>query len=180
MSSPETKEELRERVAQASAELSPALAGELVDEVARSFLALHLRDLPADAGTLWIVDFKANALEAVLNPWEPEIIGKQQSLDSGLISTVYFLERSVLESEARENPRFSPEIDSQMSKSTRSLVAAPVYVAERLCGVLSAVRFSGNGPFVQEHLEKQELAAEIMGRLLEASLVRMLCSRGNG
>lgn len=180
MRSPEFFVECRQMIAEAASVLKPEGVIQQLDEASRQFFELHLESLQADGGTLWIVVADEEALEAVFNPWEPKLIGQRQPLSSGLISLCFFLEHGIMENEVKSHQQHDPSIDRSTGKQTAALLAAPVHVADTLCGVWSAVRFAHSEQvlFPQEALMKHELAAVTLGRLIEISMVRRLISPG--
>jgi hypothetical protein len=147
------------------------------DEVAGLFTPLMaacfadmLGHVAADGGTLWWLGPGREALEAVYNPREPEIIGRRQPLVSGIVSLVLATGEPALVSTAAEHVRHSPAIDIALGKTTRGMIAVPFALAGTVCGVITAVRLSRDAPFTTADTAIVTHHATILGELLVAVL----------
>lgn len=151
-------------------EYTPMELASLADAAARDFLADLLRTLRAEGGTLWLRCPDAPALQAVLNPLEPEIIGRRQPLASGLIGLVFATGEGLLSVDVPEDARHSPLIDASLGRQTRSLMAVPFRVAGEEWGVLTAVRLANPSSFGQDDLHRLQRGSIVLARLMLQTL----------
>jgi hypothetical protein len=150
--------------------LRPAEVRELVSPLMADLLADTLKSISADGGTLWWRCPGEAFLEAVFNPFEPEITGKRQPLVSGIISLVVATSETVRVDAADSHHRHSSAIDSALGKSTQSMIAVPFRVRDRVCGVLTAVRLGEADPFGTGESSMIERQAAALAALLDAVL----------
>jgi|GEM_PF-2782273 len=113
------------------------------------------------------------ALVAAFNPVKGHvIIGKSQSLASGLISLAYKMESTVIVCNAAEDERHSKKVDMLTGNTTRSMIALPFTCGgERVRGVLSLVKLSTDAP---EFTHADEVYAQALGKLLAMSIEKSL------
>ncbi|MBL9181609.1 MAG: GAF domain-containing protein [Verrucomicrobiaceae bacterium] len=151
------------------------VAGCLDEGIATHFEAI-LRKTGADEGTLWLEDEKRQSLVAVYNPVKGHvIIGKSQSLASGLISLAYKMESAVIVCNAAEDERHSKKVDILTGNTTRSMIALPFPCGgERVRGVLSLVKLSKDAP---EFTNADEVCAQALGKLLAMSIEHHVAQR---
>ncbi len=128
----------------------------------------------ADGGTLWWLSPGRETLEAVFNPWEPEIIGKRQPLVSGIVSLVLGTGEAEVIADATRHARHSPAIDIMLGKITRSMIAVPFVVAGGTVGVISAVRWSRQAEFTGPDLAIINHHSEVIGDLLGTEITRRI------
>lgn len=150
--------------------LTPARLRRRIDPLVLGGLADMLCSLSADGGTLWWQDPQAAVLEAVFNPFEPEIEGKRQPLVSGVISLALATSEAVLVQLAESHESHSPAIDASLGKRTRSMIAVPVVILGRTYGVLTAVRFEESRSFTTNELTMVERQSQVMAALFIHSL----------
>jgi DNA-directed RNA polymerase specialized sigma24 family protein len=165
---------LRECVCRSMRLLAPAEVAGMFTPLMRACFADMLAHLGADGGTLWLRCPEGEALEAVYNPREPEIIGRRQPLLSGIISLVLATGEPLAVASAADHVRHSPAIDVALGKTTQAMLAVPFVVAGVSSGVLTAVRWSRESAFAAEDLTIVSHHAEILARLLEAALTERI------
>ncbi len=151
--------------------LRPAEMSELLTPLMADLFADCLRSIGADGGTLWWRCPGEALLEAVFNPLEPEIAGKRQPLVSGIISLALATSETIRVDAADSHRSHSPAIDAALGKSTRSMIAVPFRIRERVYGVLTAVRLGEGGPFGDREAGIVERQAAGMASLMESGLV---------
>ena len=98
----------------------------------------------------------------------------RQPLDAGLISTVYSSGQSLCENDLQSNRRHSPTLDQKLGVSTSAIVAAPVFAASHLVGVISAVHFDSERQFSLRDLEDFEFVAACTSKFLDAVVFQEL------
>jgi DNA-directed RNA polymerase specialized sigma24 family protein len=150
--------------------LRPMEVRELVSPLMSGLFSDTLRMISADGGTLWWRCPGEAFLEAVYNPFEPEIAGKRQPLVSGIISLVLATSEAIRLDAADSHHRHSSAIDSALGKATRSMIAVPFRVRNRVCGVLTAVRLGVVDPFIPQETGMLERQASALAALLDADL----------
>ncbi len=151
------------------------VAGCLDETVPLHFEAI-LRQTGADEGTLWLEDEKRQSLIAAYNPVKGHvIIGKSQSLASGLISLAYKMESTVIVCNASEDERHSKKVDMLTGNTTRSMIALPFSCGgERVRGVLSLVKLSTNAP---KFTNTDGVYAQALSKLLAMSIENHVAQR---
>jgi GAF domain-containing protein len=95
-----------------------------------------------------------------------------------MISMVVATEQPICENEVYKNERQDKEVDRKLGLRTCAMIAVPLVFTGELRGVISCVQVRpGNSQdpdppgFTQEHLLQIQLAASLLGRLLEARLL---------
>jgi DNA-directed RNA polymerase specialized sigma24 family protein len=151
--------------------LRPAEVGELVSPLMADLFSDTIRSIMADGGTLWWKRPGEAVLEAVFNPFEPEITGKRQPLVSGIISLVLATSETILVDAVESHHRHSSAIDAALGKSTHSMIAVPFRVRDRVCGVLTAVRLGVADAFGERETGMLERQARAMATMLESNIV---------
>lgn len=150
--------------------LRPSEARELVCPLMSGFFADALKSIAADGGTLWWLSPGEAMLEAVFNPFEPDIEGKRQPLVSGIISLVLATSETIRVDSADSHRRHSPAIDDTLGKTTRSMIAVPFRILDHTLGVLTAVRLANTDPFSPEDTAVMERQAQSLAVHLSAVL----------
>lgn len=133
-----------------------------------------LRLINADGGTLWLLSPGAAALEAVFNPFEPEITGKRQPLVSGIVSLVLATGEPVCVSGVATHRSHSPAIDIALGKTTHSMIAVPFVLADSVRGVLTAVRLTCEEPFGDRETRIIRNQAELLAALIMQNLTHKI------
>ncbi len=151
--------------------LRPTEISQLISPLMRGLFSDALQSITADGGTLWWRSPGEPILEAVFNPFEPDIVGKRQPLASGIISLVLANSETICVDAATSHLRHSPAVDAALGKSTQSMIAVPFVVMNRLCGVLTAVRLHLFAPFALHETEVLERQAIALASMLESILI---------
>jgi len=165
-----------------------ALAGaggfeEFFDATMRALLVECLRAVGADEGSVWLLNEERTELIARFNngPNAANFVGRhRQPLSEGMISMVVSTEQPICENEVNKNQRHDGKLDSKLRLRTCAMLAVPLYFAGELRGVVSAVQLRpADSPepeppgFTPQHLGALQLAASILGRLMEKQFYAM-------
>jgi len=161
---------LHECVRRTVALLQPGDAAGLFTPLMAACFTDMLAHVGADGGTLWLLSPGGEALEAVYNPREPEIVGRRQPLVSGIISLVLATGEPALASTAAAHASHSPAIDMALGKTTRSMIAAPFTIAGATRGVVTAVRLAVAAPFSAQDAATVSHHAEVLSQLILATV----------
>lgn len=157
--------------------LRPVEVRELVTPLMADVFRDCLLSITADGGTLWWLSPGEAVLEAVFNPLEPEIAGKRQPLVSGIISLALATSETLCVASADSHHRHSVAIDTALGKRTGSMIAVPFRVRDRVCGVLTAVRFGEADSFGSGETGRLERQASAMAAMLDSILVARITGR---
>ena len=156
--------------------LRPSEARELVTPLMSEFFSDALQTIAADGGTLWWLSPGEVMLEAVFNPFEPEIAGRRQPLVSGIISLVLATSETIRAETVDSHQRHSPAIDAALGKTTRSMIAVPFRIMNHTRGVLTAVRLTNTKPFGSAETGIMERQAQALANHFST----VLCARITG
>lgn len=150
--------------------LRPSEVRELVTPLMEELFRDGLLSITADGGTLWWLSPGEAVLEAVFNPLEPEIAGKRQPLVSGIISLVLATSETLRVESADSHHHHSAVIDTALGKRTRTMIAVPFRLRDRVCGVLTAVRFGAAEPFGCRETGVLERQVSVISVMLDSIL----------
>jgi DNA-directed RNA polymerase specialized sigma24 family protein len=150
--------------------LKPAEASSLITRAMVDCFADLLAGAHADGGTLWMLCPGKAALEAVMNPLEPEIVGKRQPLVSGIVSLVLATGETACVAGVPAHLSHSPAIDIALGKTTHSMIAVPVSLAGTIRGVLTVVRLTEGQSLGERETRMFQSYAEILASLMVQNL----------
>jgi GAF domain-containing protein len=153
---------------------------EIFDATLRASFTGTLRAIGAHEGTVWLLDEGRSVLVPRFNngPHADKFVGRfRQTLRAGMISMVVSTEQPICENEVHQNQQQDKTLDRELGLLTCAMLAVPLYFAHELRGVLSAVQLrpaQGDSPeppgFTPQHLDALQLAASVLGRLLDQQL----------
>jgi GAF domain-containing protein len=153
---------------------------EIFDAMMRASFTGTLRAIGADEGTVWLLDEGRSVLVPRFNngPHAGKFVGRfRQTLRAGMISMVVSTEQPICENEVHQNQQQDKTLDRELGLLTCAMLAVPLYFAHELRGVLSAVQLrpadvaAPEPPgFTPQHLDALQLAASVLGRLLDQQL----------
>ncbi len=99
-----------------------------------------------------------------------ELIGATISAREGVVGTVYTTGISRLVVDPRNDPHFCPRFDTSHTFASRSLLAVPIRIENRVCGVLEMVNRLG-----RDHFDERDRALlEIFAAYTSASIQNLL------
>lgn len=150
--------------------LKPSGASSLITPAMVDCFADLLVGAHANGGTLWMLCPGAAALEAVMNPLEPEIVGKRQPLVSGMISLVLATGETVCVTGVPSHQSHSPAIDIALGKTTHSMIAIPISLAGTIRGVLTVVSLTEDHSLGDREIRMFQSYAEILATLMVQNL----------
>jgi hypothetical protein len=158
-----------------------------------SFLRIFrdaLGAVEAHEGSIWIYDTAKECLTIAFNsgPNAEKIVGFEQPLDRGLISTVLRTEQPFIENEVYANQRHDSTLNEKLTQTTYAMIVAPLYFLNGCRGVISAVqlinaRISNGaalpegtlpGGFREQHLGFIRDVAAVGRELLDYHLTRAI------
>ncbi len=118
----------------------------------------------AAEATLWVVSPEGDVLLGALNVGRtPEAVeGAAVPVAESLIGMVASLQLAV---SSGPEASFNRSIDARTGTATQAMLAAPVHVDGRLCGVLSAINPRSGTAFSPAQLEALQGHARQLGRL---------------
>lgn len=119
----------------------------LLDKV----LQLGLISINAENGSFLILDEETNELVFVVvhGTVRESLRGHRIPIGQGVAGWVAERAESVVLEDARQDPRFSFEVDQNFDFYTRSLICVPIIYNERVLGVMQALNKAGDEPFDQ-------------------------------
>ncbi len=106
----------------------------------------------SDASTLMLLDEKTGELvfSVPTGPKAGELIDIRIPSGKGIAGWVAKNQQPVLAANAREDPRFYPEIDKISGLKTKSILCVPLKAKTRLIGVLEAINKSDGSAFTKD------------------------------
>lgn len=136
--------------------------------------SLHLHEIlnkaaelvPSESGSVLLYDPQETAngqgelvFVAAFGPASAQVVGERVPASQGVVGTVYSSGAPHLSRAVCEDERFSPEIDLRTGHVTTSLVAVPISVGVRVCGVIELVNRRGQPQFDERDLALLEIFA---------------------
>lgn len=114
-------------------------------------LQLSLISITSENGSLLVVDEDSNELVFVVvhGAVRDSLRGHRISAGEGVAGWVAETGTPVVLENARQDPRFSLEVDQTFDFYTRSLICVPIIYNERVLGVIQALNKQGDEPFEQ-------------------------------
>ena len=100
-----------------------------------------LASLEAGSLMFWYWPSSEDWLLSIYNPSHPQFCGFQQPLSHGTISQVALIGLPILAQDLKERSDHDSTFDQVHQRSSRSMIAAPVFSEDEILGVLSAVQF---------------------------------------
>jgi hypothetical protein len=97
-----------------------------------------------------------------------------------MISMIVSTELPLCENEVARNQQQDKALDNKLGLQTCAMLAAPLYFAGELRGVISAVQLQKRGlndpeppGFQPQHLDALQLTASVLGKLIEQQLLSL-------
>ncbi len=114
-------------------------------------LQLGLISINSENGSLLVVDEETNELVFVVvhGTVRESLRGHRIPAGQGIAGWVAETGESVILDNARQDPRFSFEVDQTFDFFTQSLICVPIVYNERVLGVIQALNKIGDEPFDQ-------------------------------
>lgn len=172
--------DVERRLSACAARLSIEDLDALMDRVPRGVFGAAMVDIGAVSGTIWLADEARTKMTVGYSHSEPELVGREQSLDEGLISLVLATEHGICENKVYQNANHSKHIDEALHFITCSLIAVPFYLGGSVRGVISAVRLKQKAAdpdppgFTGTHVSRVQQLSATTERLLNYNLLRIL------
>ena len=173
--------QLDKQIAEILEELNAAAFGrQIISPLMRSHLGSAFHAVGASEGTLWLVDRETERMVPVYNNGAQA--GKmlaeiRHPVSAGLIGMVFSTQQSFCENEVYKNQQQDKRIDLSLGVNTCAMIAAPVFFARRMRGVVSCVRLkpaTSSDPdppgFTHREFRHIQVAAETLQRLIEHRL----------
>ncbi len=113
---------------------------------------------------------------AAFGPSAPNLLGAGITVDEGVVGHVYGTGESHLVATPREDPFFCARFDETHEFRTRTLLAVPIRIENRVCGVLEMVNRLDGRPFD----EKDRALLEIFAAYTSVSIQNLLDARRAG
>jgi GAF domain-containing protein len=112
-----------------------------LEQVLTTVMEETVRALGTEAGAVLLLDEKSGELvfEAVVGPRSEEIEGRRLSIGQGFAGWVAQEDQRLLVPNARDDPRFLPDIEGAAGFVARSVLAVPLQLRGRVIGVIEAV-----------------------------------------
>lgn len=142
-----------------------ALLETIVDSAAR------LAD--AEAASLALFDPRGAVLRFVIatGPKAKELRGMEIPSNEGIAGWVFSNARPLMVNDAAADSRFSPSVGNEISYATRSILAVPLKIRDRVEGVIELVNKKAGGIFTGDDLSWLEIFAVQAGIALDNARV---------
>lgn len=142
---------------------------------------MHIREMGASEGTLWLLDEEGGALVPAHNngPDAADLIANyRQPLEKGIISSVVVTQRGIAESFVYRNQEHDASVNELLGNVTVHMIAVPLFFTREIRGVISAVRLRAPDepdppPFGLDAFEVANGLAAVVGELIEARLNKL-------
>lgn len=111
--------------------------------------------LDCEAGSLLIADEHSRELvfRAALGPAAEALVGKRMPEDAGIAGRVYKTRETVCINEIRSEEIWQRQFEETAGFTTRSLLAAPMQIKNRVLGVIQVINRKGGSAFTDEDRE---------------------------
>ncbi len=126
-----------------------------LDELLDVVLSLSAETMEAQASSLLVIDKKREKLRLHISPRE-KVEGRKKlelKMGEGIAGWVAKHGQAVISNKAKEDPRYSPELEEQIGFSIDSLICVPLLRRGRLIGVVSALNKINGKEFDKQDLE---------------------------
>lgn len=148
-------EETQKRAHQLSAlnEAARQLTGTLeLEPLLQNMLESAVSILNCEAGSLFLVDEQTNELvfKVTVGPVAANLVGQRLPPGSGIVGRAVQTREPVIENEAQHSPNHFIATDEQTGFVSRSLLAVPLQVKDRVLGVIEVINRQDGLPFVEE------------------------------
>jgi len=136
------------------------------------FIAKEVKELIDSSGSMVIlVDHKTDQFFFREAAFENEITGKKVKeirfpLDKGVAGEVYRTGKPLIVNDTSESPHFFKQVDDQAEMLTRSMLDVPIFIEDRMIGVLCIVNKS-SGPFDQADVDLVSAIANMVALPIE-------------
>lgn len=126
-------------------ELGKLLSAKLeLGELLTSILELSTQLVDSDSASLLLLDDKTQELYFDVALGLGEDASKMRlKLGQGIAGTVAKSRKPEIINDARKDPRWSPQIDERSGFTTKSILAVPIVLKDKLIGVLEAINKQG-------------------------------------
>ena len=107
------------------------------------------------AGSLFLLDEQTDELVFVetVGPVADNLVGKRLPPGVGVVGQAVKARQAIIENDVQQSSLWSSQTDEQTGFNTRSLLAVPLLVNDKLIGVIDVVNRSDGLPFVQDDLQ---------------------------
>lgn len=133
-------------------------------------LDLAARLVPCEAGSLLLDDPTRRdsplTFVSVLGPASESLVGLEVPVGHGIVGEVYRSGETYRTSAPADDPHFFAKVDEISAFRTRSLVATPIRLERRVCGVFELVNRRGRAAFEARDVEIVELLAGYVARAI--------------
>jgi PAS domain S-box-containing protein len=136
------------------------------------FIAKEVKELIDSGGSMVIlVDHKTDQFFFREAAFENEITGKKVKeirfpLDKGVAGEVYRTGKPLIVNNTSDSPHFFKQVDDQAEMQTHSMLDVPIYIEDRMIGVLCIVNKRG-GPFDQTDVDLVSAIANMVALPIE-------------
>jgi signal transduction histidine kinase len=147
--------ETEERARQLSTlnEITKRLTSTLeTDPLLQTVLENAVSILNCEAGSLFLVDENTDDLifRVTVGPVGSNLLGQRLPAGSGIVGRAVQTRNAVLENDVQRSVDWFPNTDQQTGFVSRSILAVPMQVKDRVVGVIEVINRKDGLPFVQE------------------------------
>jgi GAF domain-containing protein len=108
--------------------------------------------LNCEAGTLFLMDEQTGDLvfRVTVGPVATNLLGQRLPAGTGIVGRAVQSRAPVIENDAQRSPAHAPSADKQTGFISRSLLAVPMQIKDRVLGVIEVINRRDGLPFVQD------------------------------
>jgi signal transduction histidine kinase/putative methionine-R-sulfoxide reductase with GAF domain len=148
-------QETQQRAHQLSSlnEITRKLTGTLeLEPLLQNILDSAIAILNCEAGSLFLVDEQTDELvfKVTYGPVAANLVGQRLPAGSGIVGRAVQMRTPLIENEAQRSPKHFAAIDEQTGFVSRSLLAVPLQIKDRVLGVVEVINRRDGLPFVDE------------------------------
>ncbi len=134
-----------------------------------ALLEVAVQAVDSEDGSLLLLDETNRELyfAAVLGKTADALTGLRIPMDEGVAGWCVLNHQPRLVEDVRLDPYFSSRVDQLIDFETRSLIAVPLALHDRLFGVLEVVNTRSGTPFSEDDLDVMQLVGHLVAHALE-------------
>ena len=146
----------------ADSEISAIQSAETEVAACNEALNLLMKFVPAESGSILLVESTALRFITVRGPKSDALTGKTIALNHGIAGAVVSSGTALLVRSARDHAQHDHSVDAEMNHITRTLLALPIQKEGQVIGVVELLNPFGSDTFT---LDQQQLSTRIVSAL---------------
>lgn len=123
-----------------------------IESLSRSILESAVNILNAEAGSLFLVDEQTDELvfKVTVGPVAKDLVGQRLPAGTGFVGQAVATRQPVIVNNVASSATWNPTTDKQTGFVTRSILAIPMEVKDRVIGVIEVINKKDGLPFTED------------------------------